>query len=181
MRENRTEGPGGSRADEPLVTIGRIQREWGIKGEFLVIPMTFDPERFLSLPEAFVGEDVSVCRKFTGARFHKNLILMGIEGCRTPEEARLLRGSLIRIKSSESPELPEGTYYQHQIIGLMVYTSDGRCLGKVESIIETRSNDVYVVRGEEGEILIPAIRDVVREIDLESGRIVVDPLDMLEE
>jgi 16S rRNA processing protein RimM len=69
--------------------------------------------------------------------------------------------------------LPEGVYYHYQIIGLGVYTVDGDYLGKIMSIFETGSNDVYVVRGEDKEYLIPAIKDVIKEIDLEAKKMIV--------
>ncbi|NTU42533.1 MAG: 16S rRNA processing protein RimM [Nitrospirales bacterium] len=167
--------------DSSLVAIGRVLKEWGIRGEFLVIPMTFDPERFLDLSEIVMGDVPGALRKIRSVRFHKDLILMGIEGCSTPEDARKLRGALLRIEKGESPPLPEGTYYHYQIIGLEVYTTDGRCLGRVESIMETKGNDIYVVKGDGGEHLIPSIRDWVRKIDLEEGRMVVEPMDTVED
>jgi len=159
---------------EGLVTIGRVLREWGVKGEVIVQPLTFDPKRFSELNEVAVQVQDSIeQRKIRLVRLHKNNLLIAFEGCETPEDARRYRGALIKIKESESPKLPEGVYYHYQIIGLGVYTVDGDYLGKIMSIFETGSNDVYVVRGEDKEYLIPAIKDVIKEIDLEAKKMIV--------
>ena len=76
----------------------------------------------------------------------------------------------------EAADLPEGSFYHHQIIGLAVRTTDGRDLGTLSDIIETGSNDVYVVTGPDGEALIPAIPDVVQDVDISGGIITVEPV-----
>jgi 16S rRNA processing protein RimM len=167
---------------EEFVTIGRILKEWGLIGEFLALPLTFDPERFLKLSEIGIqfkdfGETIE-WKKLRSVKFHKNLLLLRIDGCDSPEEARRYRHALLKIKKSESPELPEGVYYHYQIIGLKVYTVDGIYLGQIKSILETGSNDVYIVRESEREYLIPAIKEVVKEIDLKANRMIVKPLEI---
>ncbi|WP_333652123.1 ribosome maturation factor RimM [Dissulfurispira sp.] len=171
-----------SKEDESFVTIGRVLREWGLKGEVIVLPLTFDPERFSKLKEVAVQvQDRIEHKKLKSVRPHRNNLLIGFEGCETPEDARRYRGALIKIKESESPKLADGVYYHYQIIGLSVYTIDGDYLGKIMSIFETGSNDVYVVRGEEREYLIPAIKDVIREIDLEAKKMIVKLMEAEEE
>lgn len=89
--------------------------------------------------------------------------------------AEALRGQLLEVPEAELMALPPDTYFHHQIVGLTVMTTDGRELGAVTEILQTGSNDVYVVRGER-EYLIPAIGDVVKEVDLRAGRLVLDPI-----
>jgi 16S rRNA processing protein RimM len=84
---------------------------------------------------------------------------------------------LIYVPVEEAEPLGEDEYYWYQIIGLQVWTVEGRFLGKVTDILPTGSNDVYVVTGPEGEALVPAIEDVIALIDLEEGRLVVNPLE----
>jgi 16S rRNA processing protein RimM len=166
---------------EGLVTVGRVLREWGLKGEVIVLPLTFDPERFSRLKEVAVQiRDGIEQKKLRSVRPHKSNLLIGFEGCDTPEDARKYRGALIKIKKSESPKLPDGVYYHYQIIGLDVYTINGDYLGQITSIFETGSNDVYVVRGEDRECLIPAIKDVIQEIDLEAKKMMVKPLEIID-
>lgn len=164
--------------DESFVTIGRVLREWGLKGEVIVLPLTFDPKRFSKLKEVAVQvQDRIEQKKIRSERPYKNNLLIGFEGCETLEDARRYRGALIKIKESESPKLPDGVYYYYQIIGLGIYTIDGDYLGKITSIFETGSNDVYVVRGEDREYLIPAIKDVIKEVDLEAKKMTVKPME----
>lgn len=103
--------------------------------------------------------------------------LAGIEDRTAAEQ---LRGALLQVPLEQAVSLPPGSYYWHQILGLQVIERGGRVLGTVNEILTTGSNDVYVVRSGERELLLPAIRDVIREIDLERGVIVVELLPGLE-
>lgn len=166
---------------EKLITVGRILKEWGLNGELIVLPLTFDPDRFSKLREVVVElRGVIEKKRIISIKFHKNNLLIGFEGCGTPEDARRYRGALIKIKESESPKLPDGVYYHYQIIGLEVYTDNGQYLGQVRSILETGSNDVYVVMRDKREYLIPAIKDVIKEIDLKTNRMIVRPMEVIE-
>ncbi|MDW7650459.1 MAG: ribosome maturation factor RimM, partial [Bacillota bacterium] len=108
---------------------------------------------------------------------HGRFWIVRLEGVQTYEEANALVGSLLAIPLSERVELPAGSFYHDQIIGLAVYTVGGVCLGRVREVLETGANDVYIVRDEENgrEVLIPALKTVVKAIDLEEGKMDVDP------
>lgn len=160
--------------EEDLITIGRVLKEWGLKGELLILPLTFDPLRFSELSEVILKhKGLIVHKKLRSVKTHKHNLLLHFEGCDAPEEAKRYRSALIQIEKSASPKLPEGVYYHHQIIGMDVYTIDGYHLGKVKLIFETGSNDVYVAAGDDKEYLIPAIKDVIQEIDLEAKKMIV--------
>jgi len=184
----------GEPSKEGLITIGKVLKEWALKGEILVLPLTFDPNRFFNLQKVVFhfetphknskgspsGKNFSgnenhgpEWKNLKSVKFHNDLILLGLENCDTPEQAREYRGALIKISPAESPELPEGLYYHYQITGLSVYTVDGDFLGEIVDIMETTSNDIYVVRGNSREYLLPAIKDVVKDIDLKSGKMTV--------
>jgi 16S rRNA processing protein RimM len=112
-----------------------------------------------------------------GYRLHKGRALLQLEGCEDRATAETLRGYLVQVPREEAIPLEEGEYFEHQILGLAVWTRAGECLGIVEEIIFTGANEVYVVRDsapDRREILIPAIQDVVLEVDLAAGRLVVD-------
>ncbi|GAI01472.1 unnamed protein product, partial [marine sediment metagenome] len=95
------------------------------------------------------------------------------------EAAQKLRGQPVEIHHSQLYPLPEGQYYHFQLIGLEVWTTRGELLGNITEILTAESNDNYVVSGAKGEILIPAIEDVVKSIDLDSGRITIEPIEGL--
>ena len=101
--------------------------------------------------------------------------IIALEGIDDRDVAAFLRNQLVFVPSAEEPPLPEGEYYHHQLIGLKVQTPEGRDLGALSEILLTGANDVYVVLGPDGsELLLPAIGDVVLNIDLELGRILVN-------
>ena len=103
--------------------------------------------------------------------------MLKLRGVDTPEEAKRLVGHDVLITRSAAPPLPEGSYYQADLVGLRVVTDEGRELGRVAEIWETGANDVYVVRGEQEEWLLPATREVVRGIDLAAEIMLVRPLE----
>jgi 16S rRNA processing protein RimM len=98
------------------------------------------------------------------------------EGVSTIEQAEELKGATILASSDELPAPSESEFYYHEIIGCSVVTTDGRELGSIAEVFATGANDVFVVRGEASEVLIPAIEDVVKSIDLDARRVIIDPI-----
>ena len=110
-------------------------------------------------------------------RLHKGQALLRLEGCHDRTAAEALRGYLVQIPSEEALPLEEGEYYEHQILGLAVWTASGEYLGELVEIIYTGANDVYVVQPADAngkDILLPALEDVVLDIDADAGRLVVE-------
>ena len=99
-----------------------------------------------------------------------------MHGIDTHAQAETLRDLLLEIPQSELTPLPEGVYYRFQLVGLTVWTTGGERLGCITGVLNAPGNDNYVVAGPEGEILIPAIEDVVKEVDLNGGRVTIEPL-----
>jgi 16S rRNA processing protein RimM len=157
-----------------FLTIGEILKPWGYRGEVKVKLLTDFPKRVAKLKTVYVGNDTRAI-SLERARLHSGFALFKFSGYDSPESVAKLRGELVQIPLEDAATLRKGQYYHHQIIGLDVWTTSGERLGTVEEILETGANDVYVVTAEGGrEILIPAIQDVVREIDLDGNRIVID-------
>jgi len=100
-------------------------------------------------------------------------------GIDNPEDAAVLRGAMIKVDSSALPVLDEGEYYYHEIIGLDVITTSGEHLGRIADIIETGSNDVYCIKGNGKEYLVPAIRDVIESIDIPGKCMKIRPIEGL--
>ena len=154
--------------------IGQIVNTFGIKGEVKVVPFTDDINRFDDLEKVYVKtKKESQLYKVENARYHKNMVLLKFEGINNPEDAELLKNSFLEVDREDAIPLEEGTYFIVDLIGLDVYTDDGKLLGKVEDIYNTGANDIYVVKDELGkQILLPGIEDVIKEVKLED-RIIV--------
>lgn len=113
-------------------------------------------------------------------RLHKGQALLKLAGVDDANAAETLRGFFLMVPIDQAKRLPRGTYYLYQIMGLDVYTTEGDLLGKLDEVLSTAANDVYIVRGAgvtdaAGELLVPAIKDIVKKIDVEGGRIVIRP------
>jgi len=168
-----------------LVTIGEVLGAHGVRGTLRVRPATAYPERFLDLQQVYVrgaGRKQPELRTVEETRLHQGLVLVKLEGLDDRDSAQALRGALLQVARDAVHPLPPGEYYVFEIVGLAVYDETGRHLGVVADVLETRANDVYVVdRADgQGELLLPAIRDVILRIDLEQGRMDVRLLPGLE-
>lgn len=143
----------------------------GVRGELRIEPLTDFSQRFAPGATVWVGD---VQRTVRRARpYRDSMLLLAIEGVETWEAAQAICGALLQMPESELPSLPEGAYYRFQLIGMDVVDVEGRRLGQVEEILETGANDVYVVRGREGELLLPAIDSVIKQVDLTARRMVI--------
>lgn len=158
--------------EEPWsLVIGRVTAPFGTRGEVRVRPETDFPQRFGELEEVCLelpdGEERRA--RVRKARVTPKGVLVSFEGYGDRDRADALRGAWVKVKPSMAVPLPEGSYYVHQILGLRAVTEDGRDLGEIVEVIRSGANDVYATPS----AMIPATREVVREIDLEGGRIVV--------
>lgn len=170
--------PGRASNEPRYLVIGRVAKPWGIRGEVKVEITTDFPDRFTLLRKVYLGPE-AVPFVLEGFRLHQRSALLKLEGCHDRTAVEKLRGQWVQIPIEEAMPLEQDEYYEYQIIGLAVWTTDGEYLGTVDEVISTGANDVYVVRGEEHEILIPAIEDVVLEINLAQGRMVVELMEGL--
>jgi 16S rRNA processing protein RimM len=147
-----------------------------LRGELKVNIVTEDPHRFALLDHVFLGLEGQepMPWRLASYRLHKGRALLSVEGVADREAAAALRGYLVQVPIEYAIPLEEDEYYEHQILGLGVESDEGEVLGEVIEVLYTGANEVYVVRADDGrEILIPAIEPVVREVDLEEGRMVV--------
>lgn len=153
--------------------LGRIVRPHGIRGEMV---LEANSELLPGLAPGtviFCGQDK---KKLVVERIrpHRGRLLLKVETIADRNQAEPLRQQALYLRSDQVDPLPEGSYYYWQIMGLEVYTEAGARLGVVKHIIETGANDVYVLQNDDGqEILIPAIEEVIRQVDLESERITI--------
>ena len=160
-----------------LVLIGTVVKPQGRRGEVLVHPHSDRPERFPGLKRAWVlasGGGVREVR-VTSSWPHKGRHVLKLEGVDSIDDAELLRGCELRIAEEELEALPEGSFYHHELTGLRVDDVSGVGLGIVEDIMETGAGaPILVVRGPEGETLVPLATDFVKQVDLAGARIVIE-------
>jgi 16S rRNA processing protein RimM len=158
-------------ADDYLV-IGRIVAPHGVRGELRVELATENPDRFAGLEAVYVGPSH---RRYavTGARPHQGRVLLLLAGVADRNAAERLRGQIVQVPMEEALPLEEGAYYYHEVEGLRVVDERGQELGLLAQVLATGANDVYIVRGPRGELLLPAIRDVILSIEPAQGRVVV--------
>lgn len=156
------------------VQVGRILGAHALKGTVRVVPLTDIPDRHQTLEEVLVRTPraETLLKVEKAALSSKGTWLLRFEGVNTREASEALAGGIMYVRDEDLPPLPEGRYYVHQIIGLRAVTVDGRELGPVTEVLETGANDVYVTEGG----LIPAIPGVLKEVDLEAGIMLIDPL-----
>ncbi len=166
---------------QEFLEIGQIVNTFGIKGMVKIKPFTDDINRFDDLEKIYIEKNNTKKEyEIEEVKYHKGMVLMKLKGVNTPEEAEHLRNYYLKVKREDEPELEEGTYYIVDLIGLDVYSDDGKLLGKLDDIFNTGSNDIYVVKDELGkQILLPAISDVVKDINLEEKKIIVHILNGL--
>jgi 16S rRNA processing protein RimM len=160
---------------DQLITIGEIIRHQGNKGEVKVKALTNMPDRFEDLDEVYLvaGRDKKTV-EIEQLRYHKGFVILKFVGFDGIEAAIEHKGYKIKIAKEDTVELDEDSYFLYQVVGLQVYTVDGEYLGEVEEILETGANDVYKVKQDGSKILIPALKEVVIELDIEGGKLVVE-------
>ena len=164
-------------SEPEYVTIGQILAPWGIKGKLKVkVTTDFPHQRFNPSSKIFINRQSMT---IDSTEWRKGKAIIKLHTIDSIEQAQKLRGQPIEIHHSQLQPLPEGQYYHFQLIGLEVQTTRGEQLGNITEILTVESNDIYVVSGNRGEILIPAIDDVVKSVDLNKGCIVIEPIEGL--
>ncbi len=158
---------------EERVAVGRILGPWGIRGEVRIEHFAQSPDRFVPGTRVFAGDVPLTVER---SRPHKGYVVAKLQGVSDRGEADGMRGAELTVEAAALPPTPVDSYYQFQLIGLTASTTGSETLGKVSQVLETGANDVYVVDCADGrQILLPAVKDVIVEIDLAHGLMVVDP------
>ena len=156
--------------------LGQIVNVKGLKGEVKVNSFTDDNTKFERIPKVFIKQKQNLTEyEIEEVGYSKNQVILKFKNIDTVEEAEKLRNSYIVVDRDIFGELPEGVYYIADLIGLDVYTENNEYLGKVDDIFNTGSNDVYVVKADNGmQKLLPGIDEVIKKIDLEFNKIIVN-------
>ncbi|MCL5283844.1 MAG: ribosome maturation factor RimM [Armatimonadetes bacterium] len=145
-------------------TIGRVVGVFGRRGELKILPETDWPNRFDSIEKALFRDEKGAGRVLTvtDARYHKNWVLLHLEGVDDIDAAETFRGCLVQVPRSEAVVLPADSFYISDLLGAEVITIEGRRIGVVDAVLQGTANDVFQV----GEALIPAIKEVIKEVDV---------------
>lgn len=167
---------------EQLLEIGQIVNTYGIKGFVKVVPYTDNKKRFEDLKNIYVEQGKKLnTYLIEEVKYSKDLVLLKLKGIDDINQAEILKNCYLKIDRKDAVDLPKDTFFIVDLIGLEVVTQENRVLGKLIDIFPTGSNDVYVVKDEKGkQILLPAIKDVIKKIDIESKTITVCLIDGLE-
>lgn len=166
---------------EEYLEIGQIVNTNGLRGFVKVKPLTDDIERFEDLETVYIDKGKELVEyKIQEVKYVKNMVLLKLEGIDDINEAEKYKNFYIKINREDAVELEENSYFIVDIIGSDVYTEENEFLGKVIDVFSTGSNDVYTVKnGSNKEILLPAIEDVIKQVDVENKKIIVHLLDGL--
>lgn len=155
--------------------VGKIVNTFGIRGEVKLVPFTDDIKRFNKLKNVYIEKKKELeSHKIENVKYTNNMVIIKIEGIDSIEAAEKYKNCIMKIDRKDAIKLPKDTFFIADLIGLPVYTDEGNLLGKVDDIYNTGSSDIYVVKDELGkQILLPAIKDVLKDIDLENEKITV--------
>ena len=165
--------------------IGKIVNTHGIKGEVRVQVTTDFPEkRFAPHEKVYAFKDGKMVKELTikTHRKHKNFDLLSFEGLPDINLVESLKGDDLKISEEQQDQLENEEYYYHQIVGLKVFDLDNNEIGVIKEILQPGANDVWVVeRQEKSDLLLPAIQDVIKDIQVENGKVIIDMLEGLDD
>lgn len=155
--------------------IGRIINTHGVRGEVKILPLTDNPDRYLDLDWVYIEKDGKLQKlEIEGIKFFKNQVIAKFKGIDVMDKAEALKNLFVLVDREHAIKLPEDAFFICDLLGCMVYDEEGKTLGELADVLHTGSNDVYVVKGENGkEILIPALKTVVKEVSIKDRSIKV--------
>ncbi|SHE58613.1 16S rRNA processing protein RimM [Thermoanaerobacter uzonensis DSM 18761] len=161
--------------------VGKVTSAHGIKGEVKVYPLTNVPERFYDLEYVWIFDDQQRSHKYDieYVKIISKGVCVKLKGIDTRGDAEKLKGAFLKVDSQNALELEENEYFIKDLLGMKVYTEEGSFLGTLVEVLKTGANDVYVIKTEKREILIPAIKEVVKKVDVDNKVMVVHLLEGL--
>jgi 16S rRNA processing protein RimM len=163
------------------IAIGRVSGLYGLKGNLRIHYYNQARSDFLSYRKLYLEDKEGriQAHEIEEVKIHGKFISARLKGCVEVADAEKFVGASVFIERGNLPTLEEGEYYWFEIIGMDVFTEEGRAIGKVEAILPSASNDVYLIRGAEGEWLIPATEEVIMRVDRAKGEMVIHPVEGL--
>lgn len=160
---------------EDLLKVGVITTTHGVRGEVKVYPTTDEPERFLELDYVLLDTGRELRKlEIKNVKFFKNLVILKFKGVDNINDIEKYKGRDLWIPREEGQELEEDEYYIADLLGMSVVLEDGQEFGTLKDVMETGANDVYIIdSAEHGEVLLPAIKECILDVDLEKNVITI--------
>lgn len=164
-----------------MIAVGKISKSIGIKGELKLAMLTDRPERFRTLKVVWIGSDEAHAKRHgvRSVRISKTAVVLGLEEIQSRTEADERRGEFVFVEKADDVAPKRGTYFIHEIIGMNVVKESGEPVGVVRDVLQMPANDVWVVADGRKEYLIPAIKQVIRSVDVRLRKIVIRPMEGL--
>lgn len=166
---------------EQFLRVGIISSTHGVRGEVKIFPTTDDLHRFEELKEVFLDTGKNqIPLEVERVKYFKQFAIVKFRGIDNINDIEKYKGRSIYVERTNATELQEDEYYIADIIGMDIYTEDGMYFGKLQDVMETGANDVYIVKSEQyGEVLIPAIRQCILDVDIKENKMKVHLMDGL--
>ncbi|MEE8418679.1 MAG: ribosome maturation factor RimM [Dehalococcoidales bacterium] len=160
-------------SEPEYIAIGRILSPWGTEGQIKVDSTTDFPQRYAVSSSVFVNKHQAVIES---VEWHKGKAVIKLDIINDLKESQKLQGQFLEIHRSQVRSLPEGQYYHFQLVGLKVWTTGEELLGEITDILTASGNDTYVIKGRDGDILIPAAEDIIKSVNLKKKKLVIEPI-----
>lgn len=156
------------------IQVGKIANTHGIRGVVKVIPLTSDKNRYEDLNEVYVGEEKL---HIEDVWYKKDTVMVKFKEYDNINDVLCYKNKFITIDEKDLIDLDENEFFIFQLIGLKVYLVNGEYLGDVIEVLQPGANDVYVIKTEKGEVLIPAVKEIVKSVDIKEKKIIIDPIE----
>ncbi|SNX55539.1 ribosome maturation factor RimM [Thermoanaerobacterium sp. RBIITD] len=165
---------------DDYLSVGKITSAYGVNGEVKVFPLTDHLDRFYDLDYVYIFDKTGkTSLNIETVRFIKNLVIVKFKEINDRNEAERLKGKLIKITRDNAVKLDDDEYFIKDLLNMRVYTDDQKELGILKDVLKTGANDVYVVKTDDRDILIPAIKDVIKKVDIKERKMTVHLLEGL--
>ncbi len=163
------------------VNIGLILGPFGVKGELKIMPLIDDANKLAELKEVLIGKEneESEMYEITRIRVHKTLVIIKLKGVSSREDSIPFKNAYLRIPRDQLKELGEDQFYIMDLQGIEVSTTKGVKLGILADVIETPANDIYLIQGDNRKYLIPAVKDIIKSVDIENKKMEIEPIEGL--
>jgi 16S rRNA processing protein RimM len=160
------------------IKVGKIVNTHGVKGCIKCVPFTDDMERFDDLEYVYTEKD-NIKRKIKDVWYRKGTVYLTLENIEDMDTAETFKNTYISIFENQLRELPEDTYYLFELEGMKVYSTEGAYIGEISEIYQPGANDVYEVKNNDKTYLIPAVKEVVKEVNMKDRKIIINVIEGL--